>query len=370
MRNRERRSLRITFLLPLPGTNPVGGFKVVYEYANYLAKQGHRVSIVHPAIFRIDLPLFRLPLKTALRTVRDYVRKKFNGEFKPASWFAVLPAVRLLWVWSLAARNVPDGDVVIATAWETAEWAQTYPESKGKKFYLIQHLETWSGPEERVFDTWKAPLEKIVIASWLQEIAEGFGQTAHLIHNGLDFERFSLTNPQASRDPHRLLMMFHTVDWKGSADGLAAFEIARKQEPELQLTLFSVVPPPETLPAGVEYFHNPPQKVLRDLYNNASIFVLPSWAEGFPLPPAEALQCGAAIVVTDIGGTKPFAIHEQTALRTPVKDPEAMAATILRLVRDQEFRLRLAQDGHAFIQQFTWEKAGASFEAVLLQSQT
>ena len=44
-----------------------------------------------------------------------------------------------------------------------------------------------------------------------------------------------------------------------------------------------------------------------------------------------------------------------------------MAANILRLVNDPALRLKLAQDGHDFIQQFTWDKAGAAFEAAPAQ---
>ena len=364
----QKKSLRITFLLPLAGTEPIGGFKVAYEYANYLANQGHIVSVVHPEIFRIDQPLSSLGPRVAYRTIREYLQLKRSGDYKPSSWFKIYPAVKLLWVWSLAAKHIPDGDMVIGTAWETTEWMTHYPQSKGKQFYLIQHLETWSGPEDRVLATWKLPIQKIAIARWLQKQAEDLGQTAILVHNGLDFTRFQLDRPIAGRDPNNLLMLSHTRDWKGTPDGLAAFELARQQHPTLKLTLFGLTPAPADLPPGILYHHNPQQQLLRELYNHASIFLSPSWAEGFPLPPAEALQCGAALVSTDIDGTAMYAIHEQTALLSPIKDPPAMAANILRLVNDPALRLKLAQDGHDFIQQFTWDKAGAAFEAALLNS--
>ncbi len=367
MSDAKKTSLRITILLPLEGTYPIGGFKVAYEYANYLTAKGHTVSVVHPARLMIDQPLWRLGLKDTLRTARRYLMNRWTGRFKPSSWFQVSASVKLLWVWSLAAKYIPDGDVVLATAWQTAEWAVNYPESKGKKFYLIQHLETWSGSEERVFATWKMPLKKIVIARWLERTAEEFGEMADLVYNGLDFERFRLIEPQDSRDPNNILMPYQgSLDWKGSEDGLAAFEIARQQVPSLRLTLFGRDKAPDHLPSEIVYYRDPPQQVLCDLYNRASIFLLPSWTEGWPLPPAEALQCGAAIVVTDIEGTAAYAIHEQTSLRSPVKSPPAMAENILRLVRDPELRLRLARAGHAAIQEFTWERAGSSLEKIFL----
>jgi len=358
--------LKITFALPLAGTHPIGGFKVVYEYANFLAARGHRVSIVHPAIFRIDKSSARLPLRAKLRTLRDYLLHKFRGTYKPTSWFTVDPAVDLLWVPSLAAKHIPEGDAVIATAWETAEWLAGYPASKGRQFYLIQHLETWSGPDDRVLATWKLPLEKIVIARWLEKIAEDLGQPAHLIHNGLDFSRFNLQNPIAARDRNQILAIHHSLDWKGAADALAAFQLAQAEEPALKLTLFGIPARPADLAPEIVYHQNPSQQTIAALYNQAAIFISASWTEGFSLPPAEALQCGAAIALTDIEGPASYAFHERTALLSPARNPAALAANILRLVRDPALRIALARAGHAHIQQFTWQRAGEALESLLL----
>jgi len=362
--------LNITFLLPLAGTHPIGGFKVVYEYANFLAGRGHHVAIVHPAIFRIDHPFHKLPLQSKLRTLRDYLRHKVKGTWKPTAWFTLNPTVHLVWAPSLAARHIPNADVAIATAWETAEWAAEYPASKGRKFYLVQHLETWSGPDHRVLATWRLPLEKIVIARWLQKIAEDLDQPAHLIYNGLDFTRFHLQSPIESRDSHQILAIHHSLDWKGAADALTAFQLAQAEEPALKLTLFGIPPRPADLATDIIYHQNPSQETIATLYNQASIFISASWTEGFSLPPAEALQCGAAIALTDIEGPASYAFHERTALLSPVKDPAALAANILRLVRNPELRSKLARAGHAHIQQFTWQRAGEALECLLFSRTT
>ena len=363
----KKPSLKITMLLPLPGSHPIGGFKIVYEYANYLVSRGHDVTIFHPAIYLIDRPLTSLSWRERVKTVLQYLRIKLKGDFKPTTWFKLNRKVKLRWVWSLAQSHIPDADVLIATAWETTEWAATYAPRKGRRFYLIQHLETWSGAEERVLRTWKLPLEKVVISTWLERIAREMGEPSYLIHNGLDFERFRLLKPQDGRDPNQVLMLYHSLEWKGSADGLAAFELAQREEPGLKLTLFGLPARPADLPASIMYHENPAQELLCRLFNQASIFLAPSWAEGFGLPAAEALQCGAALVSTDIEGSSSFAIDGETALLSPIKDPPALAANLLRLYRDQELRLELAQNGHALIQDFTWEAAGGALEALLLR---
>jgi glycosyltransferase involved in cell wall biosynthesis len=162
-----------------------------------------------------------------------------------------------------------------------------------------------------------------------------------------------------------VLMLYHDIEWKGSRDGLKAFLLAQAEAPELALTLFGVVPRPEGLPEAIVFHQNAKQAMLEELYNGTSLFLAPSWAEGFPLPPAEAMQCGAALVCTDIGGHAPYAWDGDTALLSEVKNPEAMAKNILRMVREPELRERIARRGHEVIGQFTWEKAGERLEGFL-----
>lgn len=347
--------MRIVFLLPGPGYSPVGGFKVVYEYANWLVAHGAEVSVIHPARLARDTPLAAYP-----RMACRYAIRKVNGKYRPAHWFELHPAVQMKWVPSLHPRYIPDADIIVATAWETAEWAATYPSTKGLGHYLIQHLETWSGTDDQVMATWRLPLRKIVIARWLQDIAQGLGEAAFYVPNGLDFSAFGLDVAPAARDAKRLLMLYHVRDWKGSADGLAAVARVRASIPDIHLTLFGIFARPEGLPPDVEYHQKPSQALLRQLYNEAAIFIAPSWAEGWGLPPAEAMMSGCCLVATDIGGHREYAIADETALLSPPRDPEVLAANILRAVLDPDLRLRVAEAGRRHLQQFTWARAAES----------
>jgi glycosyltransferase involved in cell wall biosynthesis len=358
------KTLRITFVLPGNGHNPIGGFKVVYEYANHLARRGHEVTIIHPAL--LDRAASG---REVLRSTLRYVYWKSKNQYRPTQWFQIDPSVRLLWVPSLDEQHIPAGDAIIATAWQTAEALADYPCSKGKRFYLIQHLETWNGSEERVYATWKLPLAKIVIAKWLKEIADSLGENCVYIPNGLDFEGFSLDIPPEQRDPYKALMLCHTYDWKGSKDGLEALSLARRQIPNLSAVLFGVSAAPPNLPEWVEYHRCPDQKFLRQLYNEAAVFVAPSWTEGWPLPPAEAMMCGAALVATDIGGHREYAFDEKTALLSPAKMPLLLAENIMRIMRSNDLHSKLACQGHTYMQQFTWQRATDALEALLLSGE-
>lgn len=356
-------SLRITFVLPFAGTYPCGGPKVVYEYANGLARKGHLVTVVHSALTRADMPWIN-HAKAAIR----YVQRSIDGTYRPTKWFKVDDKVRLTWVPFLAQRYIPDADVIVATAWETAEVVARWTKGKGRPFYLLQGLETWAGPEERVLATWKLPLKKIAVSPWLRDIANDMGESSILIPNGLDFQRYGVdTNPR-DRNGSQCMMLYHAHAWKGSADGLEAMTIVKQEVPDFRAICFGVSRPPPRLSDWIEYYQLPEQATLRRLYNEASIFIAPSWTEGWGLTASEAMMCGAAVVATDVGGHREFAFHGRTALVSPPRNPRLLAANILRLIREPELRISLAIAGNACIQQFTWEKAVEQFERALIQS--
>jgi glycosyltransferase involved in cell wall biosynthesis len=236
----------------------------------------------------------------------------------------------------------------------------------GRRLYLIQHLETWAGPEEEVLATWKAPLEKIVIARWLEKVAHDMGESCHYIPNGLDFTKFGCDVPAEDRNPAHLAMLYNdNLSWKGSLDGLQALIKLKQSHPDVKVEFFGINERPQDLPSWVIYHQRPTQEELRRIYNRASIFLAPSHSEGWGLPPCEAMMCGAAVVATDIGGHREFCTHEETALLVPAQDPPAMALSVAKLIDDQELRLRIARSGHSNIQKFTWEAACNSFERIL-----
>jgi glycosyltransferase involved in cell wall biosynthesis len=358
----------VTFVLPFGGVTPIGGFKIVYEYANRLSGRGWHVRVAHPVFSEGPTEIVSTPIVARMRQRLGYHWRRIRNDYRdyrPDSWFNVSPDVELIYPETAESRHLPRSDVWIATAWQTAKWAEHY---EGAHLYLIQSLETWGGPEEAVMSTWKLPFKKVVIARWLEDVGHSLGEPTTYIPNGLDFQTFGMDICPADRDPGTVAMLYHEMALKGSADGLLALQIAKRKMPALKATLFGVFDPPVELPRWIEYQRHPPQRRLRGLYNKAAIFLSPSWAEGWPLPPAEALQCGAALVATDIGGHREYAHHGETALLSPPKAPQALAENIIRLLEDRELRLKLAYQGHRHIQQFTWDRAVTSFESVLHES--
>jgi glycosyltransferase involved in cell wall biosynthesis len=346
--------MKISFILPIYSTKPVGGYKVVYEYANNLIMLGHDVSIIHPCVYPVCSNNFGEQFKNKLKLLRN------ESIYQKVNWENVDSKVQILHVPDLKAIYIPEADVIIATAWKTAELAAEYPDSKGRKYYLIQHYETWDGPEEMVNATWRSPLKKVVIAKWLyaKGLELGVNET-DMVHipNGIDIKKFNVYRDIKKRE-QCVSMLYSNLDWKGSEDGIRALQMAKENHPKLKAKLFGTVPKPSSLPEWIEYFKNPRKDVLiNEIYNDSSIYLCPSWMEGWGLPPAESMACGCAVVSTDNGGIKDYAIHEQTALLSTVRVISGLAFNLNRLLDDDLLRSEIAMRGHKNIQNFTWEKA-------------
>ena len=143
------------------------------------------------------------------------------------------------------------------------------------------------------------------------------------------------------------------------------FCLSVKQKiPQLHVTMFGTPNKPD-LPEWFSYYQTPDKETHNAIYNNASIFVAASKAEGMALPPAESMICGCALVCTDIPGFSMYAINEKTALTSPVYDCQKLAENIIKLIENNELRIELAKSGNKFIRQFTWEKAFALFSEML-----
>jgi len=353
--------MKITFVLPGYCLKPVGGAKVVYQYANQLVGRGHEVFVIHPRYMK-NLP------ETFIKRIK-YIYKIFVKPEK-RKWQVIDEKVHMLYVHEPADRYLPDADVVFATAWQTTEYVREYPASKGRKFSLIQHYEAWSGSAERVNATWKGPFKDIVIAKWLFNRGLELGiskDQMFYVPNGIDHAAFRIIKPIEGR-PYRVGMMYHKAEWKGSKDGIKALKIVRESHPNLKAVLFGADKRPLFLPAWIEYRHFPSQKELAErIYNEISIYLCSSWTEGAPAPPAEAMACGCALVSTNCTGIDEYAEHGVTALLSPIKDPEALAENLKRLLEDDNLRVKIARAGNERIKEFTWEHSTDLLEEAIKQ---
>lgn len=350
--------MKIQIVLPLDFRHPIGGYAVAYEYANQLEARGHDLEVVHLQPDR-------------WQRLREHPRSELRQELRlrrrGPEWYSLSCRVRVRTVRALG-RSTRTADVVLATAWQTAEAVVRSGVELPRGYYLIQHDEVWSGDPERVHKTWRLPLTKIVISGWLAELAASLdaGQV-HQIANGIDTTVFRERTPEASRPAASVAMMWHEASWKASEVGLSALRTVKERRPDLRVQLFSVYERPADLPNWVDWRSGVRGASLAGLYNECAVFVSPSLSEGWPLPPAEAMASGCCLVSTDIPGVADYAHQDRTALLAPAGDAEALAETVFGVIEDDATRLRVAEAGQRLIhEEFSWERAAARLEALLL----
>jgi glycosyltransferase involved in cell wall biosynthesis len=91
------------------------------------------------------------------------------------------------------------------------------------------------------------------------------------------------------------------------------------------------------------------RRASEDLLGRASAFVLPSYAEGLPMSLLEAMAAGCPVVATRVGGIPDLVTDGVDGLLVPPGDPDALAAALLRILRDRDFAERLGNAARATI---------------------
>ena len=321
--------------------------RAILTYADHLAARGHDVTLVVPARGR---------LRAAWRNARR-IGPAWVAGFRP----------RVRWVPRWDAAALPDADVTLATAWQSAPVVAAAPARCGAKFYLVQHYESlYHGAPDVVDATYRLPLRRIVISTWLADVMrERFGADSEVLVTPVDRTLFHRVDVRPNTPRPRVLMLHHDYAWKGVADGLEAVRRVRAQVATLTLVGFGVKPPRESLPYD-EFHANPRQDALAALYSGCEIYLCPSWDEGLGMPPMEAMACGAALVTYDNGGSRDYAHDGQTALVARRRDVADLAACLSRMATDAALRAKLASAGQAFVTKtFDWNRAVTRLETLL-----
>ncbi|SDY32516.1 glycosyltransferase, MSMEG_0565 family [Saccharopolyspora shandongensis] len=191
----------------------------------------------------------------------------------------------------------------------------------GRCVRTVHHIDHFTTPElaachERAIVT---PHTHICVSrSVADELADGWGIKATVIPNGVAYQRFATTDPEArARWKDQLGRYILTVGGieprKGSIDLLEAYALLRHQHPDVNL----VIAGGETLfdyrdyrtrwetraaELGVEpiLLGTLPDHDLPPLVAAAEAFAFPSTKEGFGLAAMEALAAGVPLVVRDL----------------------------------------------------------------------
>jgi glycosyltransferase involved in cell wall biosynthesis len=172
--------------------------------------------------------------------------------------------------------------------------------------------------------------------------------------SGIDLTRFPRVPPPDG--PPTVLFIGRLLKDKGIHELVAAARIVRAKHPEVRFELVGGLDPnPSGVTAAVverwkaEGVVDPvgEKSDVRPHLAACAILALPSYREGTPRSVLEAMATGRPVVTTDAPGCRETVVDGENGLLVPVKDADALAAAILRLVEDRALRERMGGAGRA-----------------------
>jgi len=324
---------RVTYLLP--HLEPSRAVLSVLQHVNEMVLLGAepRIAVVgDPAQRGHSLQVLSEPMKypTAQALVKDLPPTDVLVATHPA----VASTVR-------AFAGAHPGVVTVCLPQDDEEWPDAQREQS-------RDSDAGTGP---CFGHCVVPSDRLA-----QELVDQ-GCSTHTLPVGISpdvFYRRDVERPEQTR----VLVMCRAAASRGGLDALmTVLERLRLERPGVELVLCGEQPPQ---PPGFE--HTPvghpadPQDLAR-LYSGVDVLLDLSQPHGLARTGLEAMACGTATVLADVGGVDEYARDGENCLLVPPGDPARTYEAVVRLIDDPNMRARLAEQGRATASRYGHRRA-------------
>ncbi len=203
--------------------------------------------------------------------------------------------------------------------------------------------------------------DRIVAPSgYLVDVFREFGLSAVTVPNLVDLSQFRYRERELLRPRLLCTRGFHKYY---SVDVVVrAFAEVRKEYPEAELDLVGGGPLEGEVRklvgdlkiGGVTFTGVALRGEIGKHYDNADIFINASWLDNMPVSVIEAFGAGTPVVTTSPESMPYLVEHERTGLLSKVGDEKALAANVIRLLRDPELASALAKNAYEESRKYTW----------------
>lgn len=193
---------------------------------------------------------------------------------------------------------------------------------------------------------------------WLEErFAEARGKTFR-VFNGIALEGFL---PREAAGPRkRILSVGRYVEKKGFSDLISACGLLRQRIPDFECLIVGGGPletelqaqiDREQLGSHVRLLGPQPQEEVRRLLAGTSVFALAcvpeadGGSDNLPTVVMEAMAATVPVVSTRLAGVPEMIADGENGLLSTPKDPRSLAAALERVLTDENFARRIAEQG-------------------------
>ena len=183
-----------------------------------------------------------------------------------------------------------------------------------------------------------------------------------VIHNGIDTDLF-VPSKDTSFDKKNLLWVGRYARGKGLDYLIDAFNIVKSRHSEATLTMIGEGPEKDRIVQKINDLKLDNSIIMKDfvpnselagLYQNSSVFVLPSLEEGVPRTILEAMSCGIPVVCSSL--PQLVDIVDGGGMLVPVKDSETLADRISEVLSSSSLAEEFRENGRRnVIENYSWK---------------
>jgi len=163
----------------------------------------------------------------------------------------------------------------------------------------------------------------------------------------------TVTNTLPHKNIPNLLRAYHLLMTRYHLENQLVM-VGNIDETVLMQTIAEISNVPEHMRSRINVIPFLPHEQLPPIYSAATVFVFFSQVETFGMPLVEAMACGLPVVASDIPVHRE--ILQSAGLLVPPEAPDALAATLHKILTNKEHWNLLARSALSRSQQFSWEK--------------
>lgn len=348
--------MKITFVLPKVSRYAVGGYKMVYEFANRLCKKGHFVNIIY--INDDFMAKFNLP-----RLIRKQIAWIYS-KYEP-SWFPLDNNVVKVSSFEndIDHKLIDKTEVVIATAAQTVQVVENM--FNCKKLYYIQGYENWEMSEKQLYETYRNTMHKIVVANWLKKVVDEYSPNESVvIKNPIDGSVYKIKRKYYDRNPYSIALLYNELPTKGFTYAFEALNKLKVIFPQLTVQMFGRKKYPDKLPKWITYTQNASQEKTVEIYNSSRVFINAPIEEGYGLTGLEAMACGCLLVSTRYNGVLEYA-NDETAVLVPIKDTMSLVKAVKLIFENEVLYNDIRHKAIEQVLHFSWDNAVMQLERLI-----